>query len=121
MIYILLFISGAAKGVMDTLQFHFDRSIFKGINNLYWNPEISWVRKYEGTDSSIRRKWLGVPIPVAFTDAFHLFQSIFLTTLFIAIVLYRPITSYKVVDFILLRSIFGFSFVLFYNKLLIKK
>ena len=45
----LVFISlaGIAKGFMDTLQFHFDKSKFSHLNKYYWNPEFSWLNKYE--------------------------------------------------------------------------
>ncbi len=61
------------------------------------------------------------------SDGWHLFQSIFLTTLFASIVLYKPIFNYHeidairmIADFVILRGVFGFGFVLFYNKLLLK-
>jgi len=40
----LVFFALAAimNAVMDTLQFHFERSIFKGKDPNFWNPNISW-------------------------------------------------------------------------------
>ena len=115
MIYLLIFISGVAKAIIDTLQFHYDSSVFSGLNSSFWNPNVSWVNQH--------KTWL----PAFTTDGWHLFQSIFLTTLFASIVLYKPIFNYHeidairmIADFIILRGVFGFGFVLFYNKLLLK-
>lgn len=73
---IILFFSGIAKGVMDTLQFHFSESIFaqEGIfKRWFWSPSLSWANKYvDSTPSKGRKKWFGlIPIPVLFTDGWH--------------------------------------------------
>jgi len=123
MIYLLVFISGVAKAVMDTLQFHYSKSIFINRNEQFWNPLLSWKAKYINNNPvEGRKKWFNIiTIPVFKSDAWHLFQSIFLTTLFASIVIYKPITEWVLLDFVILRSVFGLAFVLFYNKILIKK
>lgn len=120
-LFILVFIAGIAKAVMDTLQFHFYNSRFKTLAEQYWNPARSWKNKYSNLTTLSTNRWNGLPIPVALTDAWHLFQSIFLTSLFAAIVTYDNITPYLIIDFVLLRSAFGAAFGLFYNYLLINK
>lgn len=131
--FILVAIAGASKGVMDTLQFHFDRSLwFSAEINGFWNPEYSWSNKYEPlvTDQTplVRKKWFGViPVPVFLTDGWHLFQSIMLTSIFVAMVLCIKLKVVEfdyfkmICSFILLRGTFGLFFVLFYNYILIKK
>lgn len=132
-IQIYLFcISGVCKAIMDTLQFHFDESIFRDLNSKFWNPEISWKNKYYPIESVeqannslklkyIRKKWFNlIPIPVFLTDAWHLFQSIFLNSISISISLSINITDNVFIDFIIIRGIIGLSFWLFYDKILIK-
>jgi hypothetical protein len=119
---ILVFIAGIAKAVMDTLMFHYSGSIFNTkFINPFWDTSISWKNKYSDPIKLIRKKWFNIiPIPVLQSDGWHLFQSLFLTSMFIALILYSPITEYKIIDLILLRLVFGMGFVLFYNKILLK-
>lgn len=111
MIYLLIFISGVAKAVMDVISFHFDKSVFTSLTAKFWNPAISWENKYYNVAKRKRWRFMGVPIPVAFTDGWHLFQSIFLTSLFVSIVIYKPIFNYHeidairmIADFVILRG-----------------
>lgn len=129
MIYLLIFISGVAKACMDTLQFHYYNSKFdNGKLNEFLNPQFSWKNKYKNGDKEQGERFFGSTTIFSFlTDGWHLFQSIFLTTLFASIVLYKPIFNYHeidairmIADFVILRGVFGFGFVLFYNKLLLK-
>lgn len=127
--YLLIFIAGASKGIMDTLQFHFDKSIFKNFNPSFWNPSISWVNKWKNSDAKKEAFPLSSSLLSFLTDAWHFFQSIFFTCIFTAMVLYiKPSDHYYfshsvniVIDFITLRCVFGIGFVLFYNYLLVKK
>ncbi len=132
-LFLLIFIAGIAKAVMDTLLFHYDKSIFKSYDRWFWNSEISWLNKYEpkadGDTKYIRKKWFGfIPVPVMLTDGWHLFQAIFLTSVFVAIVCYTPIFKAvesnhlrMLIDFIFLRGLFGLVFIMFYDWVLIKK
>ncbi len=114
--FILIFIAGIGKGIMDTLQFHYSTSIFYNINPQWYDPSISWTNKLH--------TWL----PDTFTDCWHLSQSLFLESIFIAIIIYTPIVKWnsqslwwtKVIDFLILRVVFGAAFVLCYNYILIK-
>lgn len=125
---LLIFIAGASKGIMDTLQFHFDKSIFKNLNVSFWNPQISYINKWKNADAK-KERFFGSSTFLAWTtDAWHFFQSIFLTSIFISIVLYVPYPEFGlnkfwslVIDFIGLRLVFGIAFTLFYNYLLVKK
>lgn len=117
-LFILVFIAGASKAIMDTLQFHFSESIFNTTLFIkqFWDASVSWQNKYS--------TWL----PDAFTDGWHGSQSVFLFTIFSSILFYRPILikskskwiSNVVVDFMIMRAIFGAAFILFYNSILIK-
>lgn len=122
---ILVSIAGASKAIMDNLQFHFNRSIFKfdpvKYNQKFWDPTLSWVNKYK-EGSMTEPKFLGSTSYFVFmTDAWHLFQMIMFLCMFIGI----AITSYYSGSFIfmvlkvaILRAFFGLTFTLFFNKFL---
>ncbi|MCC7514524.1 MAG: hypothetical protein IT212_07510 [Bacteroidia bacterium] len=124
-IFVFVFIAGACKAVMDTLQFHYDDSIFESPNDRYWDASLSWRNKYKNKDVEQGEKfWGSTTIFVALTDGWHLFQALFLGFIFLSIVTYNPILNYEVkwlsmlFDYCLLRVIFGLSFNLFYYKIL---
>jgi hypothetical protein len=124
---ILVSIAGASKAIMDNLQFHFNRSIFKDVlkyNRKFWDPSVSWENKYK-EGSMTEPKFFGSTSYFVFmTDAWHLFQMIMFLCMFIGI----AITSYYSGSFIfmvlkvaILRSFFGLTFTLFFNKYLNEK
>lgn len=41
---VCFFVSGAAEGTMDALDFHYwkFKKVFPSVNDQFWNPEISW-------------------------------------------------------------------------------
>lgn len=130
-LFAFIFIAGVAKAGMDTLQFHYSKSIFNiRFVNEFWDASISWKNKYSDTAKLIRKKWLSIiPTPVFLTDGWHLFQFIFLNSLFVAISIHTSISSdfcfdNKILrlcfDFTILRSIFGLSFAIFYKKFFLK-
>jgi tryptophan-rich sensory protein len=61
---------------MDTSNHHFDTSIFRDYNMLWWDGTISWKNKYiDGDPKKGRVKWyFGINKPVQLTDAFHFFK-----------------------------------------------
>jgi len=120
--YILVIISCIAKAVMDKLQFHYDRSIFKDFKNQqFWNPGISWKNKWKNGDKSQREAFfLSSTLLVFTTDAWHLFQSIFLNSLFLGLFFISPeeISWVKALLFLLSRVIFGLVFTHVFSKTL---
>lgn len=73
---ILIVVSAICKGIQDTLQFHFETSVFKNLGD-YWNPLKSWKRKYKNGDPKQGEAFLGsTSIFVSLTDAWHLFGLI---------------------------------------------
>lgn len=114
---VLIAISGISKATMDTLNFHYDISIFKKLKKQnWWNPDLSWENKYTWSQNKFI-KWLLIHVITAITDGWHAFQLLFLTALFASIISYSPIVCW-IVDFIIYRAIFGLFFVLFYNIIL---
>lgn len=120
-VLLLITISGISKAIMDTLTHHYSKSIFARWDPLFWNPVLSWKNKYSDAIKLIRKKWFGfVPVPVLFSDGWHLSQSIFLNCLLLSVVLYEPMTPYKLFDFIILGAWFRIYFQCFYGYLFIK-
>jgi hypothetical protein len=117
--FILIFLSGLFESVMDTLQFHYDVSIFKKlINQRYWYPGFSWMNKWKNGDPKQGERFLGSStIFVGLTDAWHTFKllhnlTIFLGLFFIAIS--QVTILWMIFYYIIARIIFGLSFSLFF-------
>ena len=125
---LLVLIAGMSKAIMDKVQFHYHKSIFKldpiRYNQPFWDPLISWQNKYK-VDSMTEPKFYGSTTFFVFvTDAWHLFQMIMIFTMFMGV----AITSYNcetpielILKVIILRCFFGLSFTLFFTKLLTVK
>ena len=45
--FLLLFIAGVSKAIMDKVNFHFSESIFIKYNGQFWNPVYSSLNKYK--------------------------------------------------------------------------
>jgi hypothetical protein len=87
---VLLFISSVSKAIMDTLQFHFETSVFKNLGS-WWNPSSSWENKYKWFPNSKILTWIFSSPLVLFTDAWHFFGFIRDFTIFACI----PVASGK--------------------------
>lgn len=137
-ILILLFISFSAYAVMWTLQFHFTESVFKNLNGNYWNPAISWTNKWnvsksfkEAVENPNSGKGERFPGSSTFfvwlTDAFHLFQFIFLNSLFLALSFMADGKSFSGITlvwweaYIVIRLVYALVFEGLFGWLLIKK
>ena len=111
--------AGYFMAVWSTLLFHFSTSSFSFKSNLqYWNPAISFKNKYNADGS--RKKWLNfIPVPVFLTDAFHLFQSLMLTSMFgaIAFALFNNAIIGWWQDVIVCYVALHGTFILFYSWL----
>lgn len=81
-------LAGAAKGAMDTLQFHFSASIFARMNWDFWKPDLSWRNKYKDRDPAKGPRFPGsTTVFVSLTDGWHLMQMIYLALQRTAIVM----------------------------------
>lgn len=70
-IVILITIAAIAEAVMDGLQFYYNG------NSTFWNPKLSWVRKYKNNNPlQGERWWTSSTITVAFTDGWHFMKWI---------------------------------------------
>lgn len=121
--YFFISLAGIMKAVMDTVNFHFNKSIFNNLNKYFWDMEFSWLNKYEEKNrvDFVRKKWLKfIPVPVMFTDAFHLFQSFHISLIMLAIVSFEPVYGFWV-DFIIYSFFYRAFFYVFYKYYLAKK
>lgn len=119
---VFIIISAIAKSIMDKLQFHYDKSIFKNFKNQqFWDGRISWRNKWENGEKEQGEKFPGSSTFFVFTtDAWHLFQSIFLNSLFLSIY-FLTITEFNVFNFIIViigRILFGLIFTYTFHRIL---
>ena len=131
---ILLIFASFAKVFMDTIS--------DGIySSPWWNKSLSWSWKWKNTtDPVIKSPWyyLGIYKPLHIekfpfsstilvwaTDGWHFFQMIFLTLVFSAIVLFKPITGtgtiHMISDFLILNIAFLVPFEILFEHLSKKK
>lgn len=126
LIYFIIFLAGFSEGIMDKLQFHFYKSIFKNFKKtIFWNPEISWKNKYKNNDPLNGPKFIfSTSLLVSLTDAWHLFKLVRNILLFISL----SFIGFLCEDFkdlliaiVLSRVIYGIGFWISYNKILVSK
>ncbi len=75
----LLFASGAAYGVHETLNYHYSdfNKTFPNNNPQFWNPEISWKNKWKNGNKKEGEQFLGSSTIFVFTtDGKHLFSAL---------------------------------------------
>ena len=119
----LIFIAfaGLFKAVMDTLNFHFYRSVFAIFPHKWWqwfNPEQSWKNKYQWSDNKMI-KWLLCNPLCWITDAWHFFSMFRIFSYVMAVVLYQPL-FYWWIDFLLLWVVHSIIFHIFFTYILKK-
>jgi hypothetical protein len=128
----LILLAGAANAVMDSLQFHYEKSIFPlgpndkllGKKRHWWDPRVSWRNKYKDGISSRGPAFLGsTTVFVSITDAWHLAQEIMLAAFALAIAwpIARDMKWWGILlVFLAVRVLFGTTFNIFYYKTLKK-
>ncbi len=136
MVYSFIFIILAAicNAIMDKITHHWDDSIFDKPNgeitkwDMWWNPQYSWINKYQDRDSKKPiRKILGV-FDVPFTDAWHTFKTLMICFLMLAIVTswvseppFLNTWWFYLSFYMFLGILWNGTFNIYYNHLLIKK
>lgn len=81
-------LAGAFEGVMDHLQFHYDKP------DQFWNPDLSWRNKYKGGDPANGKTFRGKYL-VWTTDGWHLMKFGKNISLFTGFVIHINQTSVK--------------------------
>jgi hypothetical protein len=79
-----LVLNGMSEAFMDKIQFHYHTSVFKKLNPLFWNPELSWKNKYK-SDLKTPRFFGSTTFFVSLTDGWHLMKLVFNLTLAVAL------------------------------------
>ncbi|PHN00663.1 hypothetical protein [Flavilitoribacter nigricans] len=131
----LVIIAGIANGVMDTLQFHYGKSVFPqgpeetflGGSHQFWHPDLSWRNKYQDGDPDKGPAFfLSTTALVFLTDGWHLFQFIMLSAFQLAIII--PFVHFLrlpwwigLVGLIPAKVFFGIGFALMYSWVLIEQ
>lgn len=100
-----LILAAFFKAVADTLQHHFETSIFKKKDVRWWNPAFSW--KYV--------KFL--PHSKYRPDAWHLSNSLMIVS-FICFGVFFEHHIHWVLEVIAAGIIYNLSFILFYDEIL---
>ena len=123
-------LAALCNAVMDTLAHHYPTSIFTKWDPQFWNPAISWKNKYkEGIKAYGPAFFLSTGMLVLFTDGWHLFKSMMIVLIGIAIVTFPYsieicIFSSSFLNGLLYLSILGVlwnvPFSYFYNNVLKK-
>lgn len=100
---ILLIAAAIFKAVADTVDHHFDTSIFRRMEPKFWDRDIS---------SNHAKNIFNYKI-----DAWHISQSVMIGCMIAAITLHHPKLSWWM-EIIIGGCIWNLTFNLFYNKIL---
>jgi hypothetical protein len=127
-IVILLIIAAVSKSIMDTVNFHFETSIFSKFEKrrFWWNPSEGWKNKYKDRDFTKGRAFPGSLTWLVFvTDAWHFFQSLLYLSFFgiatLALTISLSISWYwYILIFIGMKILFSGVFELFWSKIWVK-
>lgn len=121
MIILLIFgilsstISGIGKAIRDTLAHHFERSVFKDLNPLFWNPVLSGNNKWKNGDRNQGEKFfLSTTLLVSLTEGWHIGETI--NVLFLVLGVGLITYSIGLWGVIIARIIYGISFTIAYKK-----
>lgn len=98
------------QAIQETLNDRFNKSIFRNLNEYFWNPRLSWRNKYvEGNPLKGRKKlFWNINVPVQISDAFHLIKTVQITILAI-------LSADSVIQFIYLGIIYNTIFSVGYH------
>lgn len=89
----LSFAAGYADGISDVLRDKYSVSVFpqEGSRREFYDPRISWVRKYRNWPEDTRAAYPGAKTWLAWTtDAWHLSKTVSLKSMQVATVLHKP-------------------------------
>ena len=88
--YGMFFLAGIANGFCDVVMTQYDKSIFKGTNDSYFDPRESWKSKWKNGDPNQGPKFfLSTSTFSAFTDFWHMSKTVQMMSISIGTVTYR--------------------------------
>jgi hypothetical protein len=118
---LFLALFGFFEAVMDKLQFHYNKSVFKNFKNQqFWNPKISWKNKWKNGDKDKGEKFpFSSTLFVFTTDAWHLAKFFRNLCIVIAMFLfiYSPANPTSIFYLILGRVLWGVVFEISFSRL----
>ena len=108
--YLFMVLAGSFNGLMDLLQFRFNRSIFSDATRFdqqNWNPKLSWRNKYLMGDPDYGPKFRFSTTALVFlTDYWHFFQWMTISFIAISVLVYSQGNATRfVIDAIFLRFV----------------
>ena len=121
---LFIVVASISEAIMDTVQFHYEKSIFKHnpikYNQLFWDASISWKNKYK-ENSTTEPKFYGSTTIFVFTsDAWHFFKFLRNLFLFIGLPLLGIGSMNIITAVVIARVIYGLVFTFCFDKVLIK-
>lgn len=120
MVSILFFCLGMSFNAnMDVMEYHHDQYIFRG-----WEfMKHDWTAKYVDNNPELgRKKIIGIVIPAAFSDGWHLSKSLMISSFVASVIFYQPIGYWgyknKILDFLVIGITGVMVFNLMYDVIL---
>ena len=117
---LLIVISASSSAASDILHHRFHESIFKNLNDLWWDPTFSWRNKYKRRSPYLGPKFFGsTTIFLFLTDASSMFNFIHINALisglfFITIEMHNDISI--AIIFIMALIHYKLMYIIFYSK-----
>ena len=122
---LFIVLASISEAIMDTVQFHYEKSIFKfdpdKYNPLFWDASISWKNKYKENSMTEEKFYGSKTIFVFTTDAWHFFKFLRNLFLFIGLPLLGIGSLNIIIAVVISRIIYGLVFTFCFDKVLIKK
>ena len=121
---ILIWAAAFSKASQDIIAHKFNWSVYRNLDEDWWNPTWSWRNKYKYNNPSLGEKFLfSTTILVFLTDAWHMFQWIHNLTLWTALAIIGWYArDLQLIGFIMIvisaRVMYGVFFQLAYSHLL---
>lgn len=122
--FLFIALAGFFNSIMDKIRFHWKKSIFSNIKNprvLDWvSPKLSWDNKWKSVRAEKEKFPGSSTVFVWLTDLWHFAQFMMICCFILAALFYVPVLGMWW-DFIIMYTIFGTTFELFYSKVWSKK
>lgn len=119
--FLIIALFAAAQASVEKLKFHYYKSVFVDLNPAFWDPSISWKRKYRDKFWLFKKlPWLNDTVLVWITDGYHILRLISIL-IFISGLIFVQIINFKLIAIPLFFIAYGAIFELFFSKLLVRK
>jgi hypothetical protein len=117
-----IILASISEAIMDKLQFHYHKSIFKQnpvkYDQAFWDASLSWQNKYKEGSMTEPKFYGSTTLFVFTTDAWHLFKFLRNVFLFIGLPLMSIGPINILISIIVARVVYGLVFTYFFDKVL---